>query len=192
MGVCTKERKGVTATVLTHSLSLSLSWPLPAKLPQSLLPGLLHLWFIAVPRPPSTCTQELKAQTEAQQPKQTMDNLAAHAQAAAAGNDMKGTFAVKVCASPCAPQPPGPSAWCIARVVGWLRLSGSERGPRFVARARRRASAAGGTRSWTSVELGGAVAGGMLRRVTNEPGPGWRRTQAQQADMVKPGGRRAR
>ena len=61
-----------------------------------------------------------------------------HAQAAAAGNDMKGTFAVKVCASPCAPQPPGPSAWCIARVVGWLRLSGSERGPRFVARARRR------------------------------------------------------
>ena len=46
---------------------------------------------------------------EAQQPKQTMDNLAAHAQAAAAGNDMKGTFAVKVCASPCAPQPPGPS-----------------------------------------------------------------------------------
>ena len=147
---------------------------------QSLLPGLFHLWFIAVPRPPSTCTQELKAQTEAQQPKQTMDNLAAHAQAAAAGNDMKGTFAVKVCASPCAPQPPGPSAWCIARVVGWLRLSGSERGPRFVARARRRASAAGGTRSWTSVELGGAVAGGMLRRVTNEPGPGWRRTQAQQ------------
>ena len=129
---------------------------------------------------------------EAQQPKQTMDNLAAHAQAAAAGNDMKGTFAVKVCASPCAPQPPGPSAWCIARVVGWLRLSGSERGPRFVARARRRASAAGSTRSWTSVELGGAVAGGMLRRVTNEPGPGWRRTQAQQADMVKPGGRRTR
>ena len=74
----------------------------------------------------------------------------------------------------------------------WSWLRGPQRGPRLVARARSRASAAGCTLSWTSVELGGAVAGGMLRKVTNEPGLWWRRTQAQQADMTRPGGRRAR